>query len=124
MSESRAILVVDDDADLRELMVLLLEGAGYRVQAARDGQEALDHVAQEMPALILLDMKMPGMNGWQFAAAFRRQYGYRSPIIVVTAAEDVRKTAQEVEADGFLGKPFDLDDVLRMVAEHAPQAAL
>ena len=84
MSNGRSdVLVVDDDADLRELMVLLLEGAGYTVRTARDGRDALARVSERMPSLILLDMKMPGMNGWQFAAAFREQHGRSTRIVVV-----------------------------------------
>ncbi len=113
----KLVLVVDDDPDLRELMKLLLEGAGYVVQTASDGRDALERVSLKLPALVLLDMKMPGMNGWQFAEELRRAYARRVPIVVVTAAEDARKTAEEIGAEGYLGKPFDLDDVLALV-EH------
>ncbi|MHB1417895.1 MAG: response regulator, partial [Chloroflexota bacterium] len=57
----KAVLVVDDDIELLGMVETLLDGAGYRVIAAREGREALEKVAQEMPAMILLDMKMPGM---------------------------------------------------------------
>jgi CheY-like chemotaxis protein len=119
----KTVLVVEDDADLRELMVLLLEGAGYQVMTARDGQAGLECVEQQMPAVILLDMKMPGMNGWQFASAFRSRYGHAAPLVVVTAAEDARKTAEEVGAEAHLGKPFELDDVLHLVAKHSAHQA-
>jgi CheY-like chemotaxis protein len=119
MTAPKPVLVVDDDDDLRELMVLLLSGAGRPVITAREGREALQRIAEQMPTVILLDMKMPGMNGWQFAKAFREQYGTAAPIIVVTAAEDAQRTAQEVGADAWLGKPFELDDVLRLVNKHA-----
>jgi CheY-like chemotaxis protein len=119
----KTVLVVEDDADLRELMVLLLEGAGYRVMTARDGQVALERVDERMPSVILLDMKMPGMNGWQFAEIFRARYGHAAPLIVVTAAEDARRTAEEVGADDHLGKPFELDDVLSLVERYARQGA-
>lgn len=111
------VLVVDDDPDLRELMKLLLEGAGYGVETASDGKEALERVSLRRPSVVLLDMKMPGMNGWQFAEELRRVYDRRVPIVVVTAAENARKTAGEIGAEGFLGKPFELDDVLSLV-EH------
>jgi CheY-like chemotaxis protein len=115
----KTILVVDDDGDLRELLRLLLESAGYAVETARDGREALQRVTAHPPAVVLLDMKMPVMNGWQFAEALRRDFNHRVPIVVVTAAEDARKSAQEVDAEGFLGKPFDLDDVLAAVARYS-----
>ncbi len=61
------VLVVEDDSDLVALMELVLSDAGYRVRTAPEGGAALARVAEEMPGLILLDMRMPGMNGWEFA---------------------------------------------------------
>jgi CheY-like chemotaxis protein len=118
-----SVLVVEDDADLVSLMELVLSDAGYRVRTALEGGAALARVAEELPGLILLDMRMPGMNGWEFARAFRARYGRACPIVVVTAAENARARAQEVEADGWLAKPFEIDDVLRIVATHAAAAA-
>lgn len=116
--ERKAVLVVDDDVDLLGMVAILLEEAGYRVITAGEGQEALQKVAQEMPGMILLDMKMPGMNGWQFAREFRARHNHRAPIVVLTAAEDARKRAEEIGAEGYLGKPFDIADVIRIVDRH------
>jgi len=121
-AEHRPVLVVDDDADIREMVTLMLEGAGYRVVAAEDGRAALDRVVQEMPALILLDMRMPRMNGWEFARAFRDQHDHHAPIIVLTAAEDARQRAVDAEADGYLGKPFAFDELVHTVQHHLPPA--
>jgi CheY-like chemotaxis protein len=118
-----SVLVVEDDADLVSLMELVLGDAGYRVRTAPEGGVALARVAEEMPGLILLDMRMPGMNGWEFAREFRARHGRAAPIVVVTAAENARARAAEVEAEGWLSKPFEIDDVLRMVAAHAAAAA-
>lgn len=117
------VLVVEDDADLVSLMELVLSDAGYRVRTAPEGRAALARVAEEMPGLILLDMRMPGMNGWEFAREFRARHGRACPIVVVTAAEDARARAAEAGADGWLAKPFEIDDVLRIVAGHAASAA-
>ncbi len=115
------ILVVEDDPDLLGLVEMLLQDAGYRVRTAAHGLQALERVAEEMPGLILLDMRMPVMNGWEFAAEFRARHGRACPIVVVTAAENAQLRAREVEADAWLAKPFDLDDVLRMAARFVPQ---
>jgi CheY-like chemotaxis protein len=117
------VLVVEDDVDLVALMELVLTDAGYRVRTAHEGGAALLRVAEEMPGLILLDMRMPGMNGWEFARQFRARHGRAAPIVVVTAAENARARAAEVEADGWLAKPFEIDDVLGIVARHAAAAA-
>jgi DNA-binding response OmpR family regulator len=116
-------LVVEDDPDLLSLMEMILIDAGFRVQTAADGRAALDRIAEETPGLILLDMRMPGMNGWEFAREFRVRYGRSVPIVVVTAAENARARAEEIEADGWLAKPFDLDDVVAAVARHAGRPA-
>lgn len=118
-----SILVVEDDLDLLGLVEMLLQEAGYRVRTASHGVQALERVSEEMPALILLDMRMPIMNGWEFAREFRARHGRACPIVVVTAAENAQLRAKEVEADAWLAKPFDLDDVLRMAARFVPQSS-
>ena len=116
------VLVVEDDADLVALLELVLADAGYRVRTAREGREALDRVSEGMPGLVLLDMRMPGMNGWEFAREFRARHGRAAPIVVVTAAENARARAAEIEAEGWLSKPFEIDEMLRLVARHAAAA--
>jgi CheY-like chemotaxis protein len=120
---SPGVLVVEDDGDLLALMEMILLDAGYRVRTARDGRAALDRVGEEMPDVILLDMRMPVMNGWEFARAFAERYGRAAPIVVVTAAENARLRAEEIGADGWLEKPFDLEAVLAAVARHLGAAA-
>jgi CheY-like chemotaxis protein len=107
------VLLIEDDDDLREVESGILERAGYRVATAREGHEALARVAEEMPAVIFLDMNMPGMDGWAFAREFRTRYGTGVPIIVITAASQAQKRAQEIAAAGMLGKPFHVADFIR-----------
>jgi CheY-like chemotaxis protein len=71
-----------------------------------------------MPGLVFLDMRMPGMNGWEFAREFRARHGTSCPIVVVTAAEDARRRAEEIAAQGWLAKPFEIADVLAAAARH------
>lgn len=112
---TRSVLVVEDDLDLLGLMEMVLQEAGHQVRTAGDGLRALEQVSEEMPGLILLDMRMPVMNGWEFAREFRARHGRACPIVVVTAAENAQLRAAEVEAEGWLSKPFDLEDVLQLV---------
>ncbi len=116
--ERKAVLVVEDDLDLLGMVRLVLEGAGYRVVTAGEGREALQEIAHEMPGLVLLDMKMPGMDGWEFARIFRARYDRQAPIVVLTAAEDARRRAEEIGAEDYLGKPFEIDDLLAKVARY------
>ncbi len=110
------VLVVEDDPDLAALVEMILTDAGYAVRTAPDGAAALRRVHEGMPGLILLDMRMPVMNGWEFAREFRVRWGRAAPIVVVTAAENAQLRAEEIGADGCLEKPFELDDVLAMVS--------
>jgi CheY-like chemotaxis protein len=117
-ARERTVLVVDDDEDLRTVVALVLESAGYGVQLAADGQEALDQIEVALPDLVLLDMRMPRMNGWEFGQRVRAMYGHRIPVVVLTAAEQAEKRAKEIDADDFVAKPFDIDNLLRVVGRH------
>ena len=122
-NKHKAVLVVENDPEMRELVEMILDEVGYRVMTAAEGQEALAKVLQEMPGVILLDMKMPGMNGWEFAEAFRARHGHAAPIVVLTAARDPRTPAQEIGAEGYLDKPFDMDDLICTVQRYIGHAA-
>jgi CheY-like chemotaxis protein len=109
------ILVVEDDDDIREVVASFLQDAGYTVAAAANGAVALEMVERDPPLAILLDMKMPIMDGWEFARQYRDQPIPPAPIIVMTAAHDAAARGSQVNAVGVLGKPFDLDDLLAIV---------
>ena len=115
------ILVVDDDTSIRSFVEMALDSVGYAVSTAANGAEALGVTDQLQPDLILLDMRMPVMDGWTFAEKYRQQAGPHAPIVVITAATDAGQRAAEIEADGFLGKPFDLDDLLKLVSRYTSQ---
>jgi CheY-like chemotaxis protein len=116
MSPGRSVLVIDDDDDLVALEAHILEGAGYHVRTASDGCEGLERVAEQMPSLILLDMRMPRMNGSEFALEFRRRYGRACPIVVVTAAENAHVRAREAGAEAVFTKPFEIEELLETAA--------
>jgi len=108
------VLVVDDDTSILDTVSAILTGEGYDVVSAISGQEALAAVARKQPAVILLDMRMPVMDGWAVARALHAQ-GIKVPIVVMTAAESAKRWADEVGAEGFLAKPFGLDELLAVV---------
>ena len=87
-AEPAVILVADDDRDIREAVAELLEDDGYRVVQAQDGHAAEDYLSHHPePACILLDLWMPGMDGWTFASRLRAGKSAKIPVIVITAAE-------------------------------------
>ena len=108
------ILVVDDDPGILITVAELLDMEGYPVATATNGKEALGLIEQTEPALVLLDMRMPVLDGWGFAEVLRTQ-GRRLPILVMTAAQDARTWAKEIDAAGYVAKPFDLSDLLAAV---------
>ena len=112
---SAAILVVDDDEAILRTLEAVLMDEGYRVLAASDGAVALDLVRQQRPGLILLDMKMPVMDGWGFARAYRAEPGPHAPILVLTAAVNAQQRAADIGAQAYLAKPFDIDDLLAVI---------
>ena len=113
------VLIVDDDQDMLETIAMVLRAEGYETRHASNGREALDAVDRSLPGLILLDMLMPVMNGWECAHELRERYGRGLPIIVVTAAEHAKAPRWiEVGADGVLAKPFDIGELRRVVARY------
>jgi CheY-like chemotaxis protein len=115
-------LVVDDDEDILYSIDMALSDEGYEVLTASDGAEALTVVQQHLPRVILLDMRMPVMDGWQFARAYHRSPGPHAPIVVVTAAREAAARAAEIGAEGVLPKPFRIEELLQMVGRYADRA--
>ena len=118
MADEWRILVVDDDAAIRSLVSAALVGFGYVVDQAENGAAALELAESRPPSLILLDMRMPVMDGWEFAAAYRSLPGAKAPLVVCTAAADAQERAQQIGADGCLPKPFRVADLIKTVEEH------
>jgi len=111
------VLVVDDDPSILDTVTAILTSEGYQVAAANGGEEALAMLRSWHPTLVLLDMRMPIMDGWAVARAMRES-GSKVPIVVMTAAENARRWADEIGAAGHLDKPFGLDQLLSCVEEH------
>jgi two-component system, chemotaxis family, chemotaxis protein CheY len=118
VSSKATVLVVDDDADIRDFMELGLLDAGYQVLSADNGAAALSVLDRRPSDLILLDMRMPVMDGWEFARAYRERPAPHAPIVVVTAAHDAARRAVEIGAKGYLAKPFGLDQLTDTVGRH------
>ena len=115
MTAATKVLVVDDEAPIRELMSLVLDQEGYEVTSAGNGQEALRMCDVRPPDIILLDLKMPVMDGAEFARRYRAMKGPHAKIVVITAAEQAESATAAVEPCGFLAKPFDLESLLDAV---------
>ena len=112
------ILIVEDDPLIGEVLMLRLESAGYRTTWVKDGAAALNRVGEVKPKLVVLDLGLPVIDGFQVLTILRRNILYRDlPIIVLTArhsAEDVKK-AVTLGASDYLGKPFDAEVLQRRI---------
>lgn len=106
------ILVIDDDSDIRDAVTEVLSFEGHEVFTASEGEQGLVRCRLVHPDLILLDLMMPGMNGWDFLKSLRRdEVMGRTPVVVVSALGRV----PELPVSGFLPKPFGLDALVALV---------
>ena len=119
MSEApakRRILVVDDDPHISELVCVNLDAAGYTVERASNGHEAITHIAAAHPDLIVLDVMMPEMDGWELCKAIRDDPECSKIRIVMLTARDTDRDKMIGKGifgvDDYLTKPFDIDDLL------------
>ena len=120
----RAVLVVDDDFDIRETLREVLVEEGYRVDTARDGREALAYLkSHPPPCVILLDLMMPGMNGAEFRRAQRADPALlQIPVVAISASRDLAAFAGELDDVEHLPKPIQLDVLLDTIARYSQQA--
>jgi len=119
-----SILVVDDDDSIRELLRLHLSAAGYRVEVAADAIAAGYSVLRNAPDLILTDISMPHMTGFEFVEALRSDKSVpRIPVIFLTSIEDGDLRGKELGAAGYITKPVRADKLLALVAQHVPGGA-
>lgn len=115
MNPAPRILIVDDDDAIREFVGLFLTDEGFAVDSAAHGAAALTILDTVVPHLILLDLSMPVMDGWEFVRTYRDRPGPHAPVVALTAAHDPATAVEQLHPDGVLPKPFGLDDLLAVV---------
>ena len=108
------VLVVDDQEAIRDTLQVALDDEGFTVECASNGREALVVLERWKPDVILLDLMMPVMDGWQFCAEQRRT-GDETPIVLLSAAGGLSQHAEELCAAAFIAKPFDIDRVVSTI---------
>jgi DNA-binding response OmpR family regulator len=115
MNQTANLLVVDDDASVRAMLLEYLGGHGYAVRAAADGTAMRAELERELPDLVLLDLRLPGEDGLTLARFLREHYDVG--IVMVTGSSDVvdRVVGLELGADDYIGKPFDPRELLARV---------
>lgn len=125
MDKKKKILVVDDEPDVRKMVEVRLKANEYDVVTAADGNEGLERVRADNPDLILLDMMMPGIDGFQFFKLMRRDpQTARIPIMMLTARGAMRDTFETLGADDFLSKPFESEELLLKISRIFKHSAM
>jgi CheY-like chemotaxis protein len=110
----RPILIVDDDRDILAAERAVLAEGGYAVREAHNGAEALVALDVDPPAMIVLDVQMPGIDGPTFARELRNRLRH-VPLVILTAAPDPKREADRCNAEAYLAKPFRAEDLLQLV---------
>lgn len=114
------IVYADDDLELTRLVKGFLEDEGYAVTVANDGEEGLETILTELPDLVILDVMMPGLNGWEIAKYIRRKpelHGLRILMLTGIGPALNELTSPLYGADAHLDKPFDFEELLAKVEE-------
>jgi twitching motility two-component system response regulator PilH len=122
---AKVILVIEDDPDQRKLMERTLTTSGYRISTASDGQTGLESAIAIQPSLIILDVMMPRMNGYQAARALKQNPATAAiPILMVTTKQEPADEfwSSQVGADAFLTKPVDITELIKAVGRLAGTA--
>jgi two-component system KDP operon response regulator KdpE len=109
------ILIVDDDAQLQRTMRWLLEDEGLVVETASNGEEALAVAEEHRPALVILDLNLPALDGEGVVEGLRAAQGPGIPVIVVSSDGLIDQRAKEIGASSWLSKPFEIDDLVAAV---------
>lgn len=120
MTSSVTVLIVDDDPEILDMTALLLRGAGHAVMTASSGEEALFLVQESVPGLILLDINMPGLDGWEVLRIIKEDETTAIvPVIMFSVNFEVREKLRALQqgATDYVTKPFDTGHLLRRVGE-------
>lgn len=124
MGATLSILIVEDEHNIRAVLTEILEDEGYAVASAPNGLEALVFLQEHRPQLILLDLGMPIMTGWEFREQQRRDPALADiPVIVMSATPHLNQTAAALHAADCLDKPIELNQLLGMVEQYCSDPA-
>ena len=126
MSDSKLVLVVDDDPDLVEAISMKLESKDYQVEKAYDGIEAWDRIQEQRPDLIILDVMMPRKNGYELCDEIKNNPEYQEITVIlltavgsaVTSTKYSHQDGMSTLADDYIAKPIDLDKLMSMVGDY------
>lgn len=120
MINQKTILVVDDDEAILDSIKLILEDEGYNVDTASDGKTMQVYIEKKTPDLIILDYRLPGMNGTELTKLLKKESTTKDIPLIMVSSHDVNILARDVGASDFFEKPFDIQTLLSLVQKHLP----
>lgn len=118
------VMIVEDSEDIRLLLEELLESEGYNLVFATNGEEGLETANREHPDIILMDLSLPGMDGWETVYRLRQLAEFKSTPIIALTAHATRKDEERALAagcTGYISKPFDMENLLEYIGSFAPK---
>ncbi len=122
----RTVLIIEDEKLIIVSTQMVLESVGYRVESAMNGEEGISKASDLEPSLILLDIMMPGIDGWETLTRLKRDEATSQiPVIIFTAREHARghQKSSEMGAAGYFRKPFEPDELIELVEKHVGQGS-
>lgn len=124
MGATLSILIIEDEYDIRAVLTEILEDEGYVVASVPNGLEALVFLQKHHPQLILLDLGMPIMTGWEFRERQRRDPALADiPVIIMSATRHLNQTAAALQAADYLDKPIEINALLSLVEQYCSAPA-
>lgn len=116
---AKKILIAEDDKAIVEVVKIILDETGYTTLTIKDGESVIKIVKEKNPDLILLDIWLSGEDGGEIAKVLKsKEETKNTPIIIISANNETEQIAKDAGADGFLKKPFDINDLLEIVKKH------
>ena len=114
----KRILVVEDDPSIADVLAIILKGEHYRVESF-DDNSFINGLNEDMPGLILLDLWLSGNNGKEICLQLKNDEAFcKIPVVIISANRDISLYSEEAKADGYLAKPFDINDLLSLVSKY------
>jgi DNA-binding response OmpR family regulator len=121
MNNDRKVLVVDDETAERDIIAMEFRMNGFQVLTSGDGKDAISQASKEKPDAIILDLLMPGINGYDVLARLRKSDDFAKTAIIVRSGKAYKRDidkALEMGADAYVVKPGELEDLIRLTREH------
>ncbi|HAM39658.1 MAG: hypothetical protein A2474_07785 [Elusimicrobia bacterium RIFOXYC2_FULL_34_12] len=118
--KKKKILVIEDEKKINQLLSINFAGEGFQVDTATSGEQGLEKVDKFMPDIVILDVRLPLMDGWEVCRRIKGNHKYKDILVVMLTALTQKADMEKAKvfcADGFIGKPFEIDDIIKKIKD-------